>query len=136
MKRSTFLLITAILSFAFGTMMFFAPAFAANFLALKTSPQTISVLRGLGGLIIGSGAINFFLHNQQNTDAIRGLLLANIITHLFGILADVWGAYDGALTIYKFAPVEITHMIVGVGSLIYLLQLKSNSDSQLTSTLK
>lgn len=125
MKRSTFLFITAILSFVFGAMMFFAPSFAADFLDLKTNLQVISILRGLGGLIIGSGAINLLLHKQENLNAIKGLLVANILTHLFGLLADVWGAYDGALTLNKFAPVEITHLIVGIGSLIYLLKLNN-----------
>ncbi|MEO6837937.1 MAG: hypothetical protein ABI185_06090 [Ginsengibacter sp.] len=58
MKRSIFLLITAVGSFAFGAMMFFIPNFAASFLDIAITPQTISVLRGMGGLIIGSGAIN------------------------------------------------------------------------------
>ncbi|MEO5592724.1 MAG: hypothetical protein ABIR15_03945 [Chitinophagaceae bacterium] len=123
MKRSTFLLITAILSFAFGAMMFFVPNFAAGFLDIATTPQTISILRGMGGLIIGSGAINYFLRSQNNTAIIKGLLLTNIITHLLGLSADIWGIVDGALTIRKMAPVEITHLFAGIGSLIYLLRL-------------
>jgi hypothetical protein len=123
MKRSSFLLITAILSFAFGAMMFFVPGFAAGFLDIATTPQTISVLRGMGGLIIGSGAINYFLRNQNNTDINKSLLLTNIITHLLGLSADIWGILDGALTISKMVPVEITHVFVGIGSLIYFLQL-------------
>jgi hypothetical protein len=123
MKRSSFLLITAILSFAFGAMMFFVPGFAAGFLDIATTPQTISVLRGMGGLIIGSGAINYFLRNQNNTDINKSLLLTNIITHLLGLSADIWGILDGALTISKMVPVEITHIFVGIGSLIYFLQL-------------
>lgn len=125
MKRSTFLLISALLSFAFGAMMFFVPTFAAGFLNIAAAPQTVSVLRGLGGLIIGSGAINYFLRNQSNTEVIRGLLLTNIITHLLGISADLWGVIDGALTTSKIAPVEITHLFVGIGSLIYLLRLNN-----------
>ena len=127
MKRSLFLLITALLSFAFGAMMFFVPAFAAGFLDMAASPQTLSVMRGLGGLIIGSGAINYFLHNQDNAIVVKGLLLANIITHLLGLLADIWGVADGALSLIKFAPVEITHLFVGIGSLIYLLKLNTRS---------
>ena len=123
MSRSTFLLITALASFAFGAMMFFVPKFAAGFLDIATTPQTISVLRGMGGLIIGSGAINYFLRNQNNIDIIKSLLLTNITTHLLGLSADIWGIFDAALTIKKMAPVEITHLFVGIGSLIYLLRL-------------
>ncbi|MGI8952936.1 MAG: hypothetical protein ACR2FN_15295 [Chitinophagaceae bacterium] len=127
MKRSTFLLISAILSFAFGAMMFFIPAFAATLLGMSFTPETAALLHGMGGLIIGSGAINFFLRNQNNTDAIKGLLLTNIITHLLGISADVWSVIDGAVTASKIAPVEITHLFIGIGSLHYLLKLKAIS---------
>lgn len=44
MKRSTFLFVTAILSFALGAMMFFVPNFAARFLNIAITPQTTSVL--------------------------------------------------------------------------------------------
>lgn len=124
MKRSLFLLITALASFAFGAMMFFVPGFAAGFLAIATTPQTISALRGMGGLIIGSGAINYFLRNNNHTTVLKGLLLTNIITYVLGLSADIWGVADGALTIAKMAPVEITHLFVGVGSLLYYLKLE------------
>ena len=124
MKRSTFLLISAILSFVFGAMMFFVPTFVAGFLDITAAPQTVSVLRGMGGLIIGSGAINFFLRKQNNFDVLRGLLITNIITHLLGLSADVWGVVDGALRAGKMAPVEITHLFVGIGSLLCLLELQ------------
>jgi hypothetical protein len=127
MKRSIFLSITAFASFAFGAMMFFIPMFAANLLGMDATPQTLSVLRGMGGLIIGSGAINYFLRNQDNSDILKGLLMTNIITHLLGLSADIWGVTDGALTISKMAPVEMTHLFVGIGSLIYLIKLRTIS---------
>ena len=103
--------------------MFFVPEFAAGFLDITTTSQTISVLRGMGGLIIGSGAINYFLRNQNDRAVIKSLLLTNIITHVSGLSADIWGIVGGALSISKMAPVEITHLFVGIGSFIYLLRL-------------
>jgi hypothetical protein len=126
MKRSTFLLITAVASFIFGAMMFLNPDFAAELLGIETSAQTIAVLRGMGALIIGNGAMNYFLRHQTNIQFIQGLLLANIITHLLGLSADIWGAVDGALAFNKMAPVEITHFFVITGSLFYYLKLRKN----------
>ncbi len=126
MKRSVFLLVTALASFAFGAMMFFIPNFTTNFLGITTTLQTVSVLRGMGGLIIGSGAINYFLRNQNGTEVLKGLLLTNMITHLLGLSADIWGVADGVLTISKMAPVEITHLFVGIGSLLYYLKLEGD----------
>jgi hypothetical protein len=108
-------------------MIFFIPMFAANLLGMDATPQTLSVLRGMGGLIIGSGAINYFLRNQDNSDILKGLLITNIITNLLGLSADIWGVTDGALTISKMAPVEMTHLFVGIGSLIYLIKLRTIS---------
>ena len=129
MRHSTFLLITAILSFVFGATMFCAPALGAKMIGLAATAETGSVLRGLGGLIIGSGTINLLLRNQTDINALRGLLLANIVTHCLGISADIFGVSAGVLTTGKIAPVEITHLFVGIGSLIYLFKLKSGAVS-------
>lgn len=126
MKRATFLFVAAILSFVFGVIMFFAPVTGAEMIGLSATLETQSVLRGLGGLIIGSGTINLLLRNQNDTSVLRSLLLTNIVTHLLGILADVWGVGDGVLRVSKIVPVEITHLFIGLGSLIYLLKLKSH----------
>lgn len=93
----------AILSFVFGAMMFFAPAIGARIIGLAATPETESVLRGLGGLIIGSGTINLLFRNQNDIHAVKALLITNIITHLLGILADVRGVLDGVLTTSKIA---------------------------------
>lgn len=127
MKRSTFLLLAAIGSFGFGALMFFAPAMGSDLLGLDPATGTLSVLRGLGGLIIGSGAINILACRSVDTATLRIVLLANIITHGFGLLADAWGIADGALTIVKMAPVESTHLFVGIGSLITLMRLPKGS---------
>jgi uncharacterized membrane protein len=78
----------------------------------------------MGGLIIGTGFINFLLRNNIDNSTINTVLLANIATYVLGLFADVWGMSDGALTAVKIVPVEITHLFVGIGSLIYFLQLK------------
>jgi hypothetical protein len=127
MKRSTFLLISGIAAFLFGAMMFFLPGMAAQLLGIAPTPAVASVLRGMGGLIIGSGVINFLVRNYNDTETLKAVLLTNIVTHLFGLLADLLGVNDGALTIIKMAPVEATHLFVGIGSLIFLLKLKNSS---------
>jgi hypothetical protein len=123
MKRSTFLLITSLASFGFGAMMLAYPVFAGDLLGIAAKAETLSVLRGMGGLIIGSGAINFFLRKSGDPGTLRGLLLTNILTHALGLFADAWGIADGVLSIGKMAPVELTHLFVGIGSAIFLLSV-------------
>ena len=123
MARSRFLLISGILSFIFGAMMFFVPSFGAQSIGISLAPESLSLIRGMGGLIIGSGAINFLMRNNSNSESIKALLLTNIITHIFGMGADIFGLMDGVLVLSKIAPVQITHLFIGVGSLIYLTTL-------------
>ena len=123
MKRSTFLLLAALGSLGFGALMFFAPVMGSGLLGLDPTPGTLSVLRGLGGLIIGSGALNVLAYRSVDAATLRIVLLTNIITHAFGLLADAWGVLDGALTIAKMAPVEVTHLFVGIGSLVTWMRL-------------
>jgi hypothetical protein len=60
MNRNTFLFLTGILSFDFGAVMFFFPTFGAQLLGLNNDIDILSVLRGMGGLIIGSGLIIYY----------------------------------------------------------------------------
>ncbi|MDB5023573.1 MAG: hypothetical protein JWP78_1328 [Mucilaginibacter sp.] len=124
MKVSAFLTISAIGSVAFGAVMFLMPALAAGGLGLSLTPQTGSLLQGMGGLIIGLGAINFLARHFTDRGMLRVILLTNIITHTLGLLADVFGALNGALQIRQMAPVELTHLFIGIGSLIYLVRLR------------
>jgi hypothetical protein len=124
MKLPVFLTISAIGSFAFGAMMFFMPGFAGQLLGIAFTPQTNSLLQGMGGLIIGFGAVNFFVRNFNDANILRVILLTNIITNTLGLLADVFGVVNGALLTNKMAPVEVIHLFIGIGSLIYLLRLR------------
>ncbi|MDF2431258.1 MAG: hypothetical protein JWP44_889 [Mucilaginibacter sp.] len=124
MKASVFLTISAIGSVAFGAVMFLMPGLAAGGLGIALTPQTGSLLQGMGGLIIGLGAINFLARHFTEFRMLRVILITNVLTHTLGLLADVFGVLNGALQIQQMAPVELTHLFIGIGSLIYLLRLK------------
>ena len=124
MSRSLFFLIAAIGAFGFGGLMFFAPAAAAHLLGIEMSAAKGSVIHGMGGLIIGTATMNLLARKLQDAAALHTVLIANIVTHAFGLAADFWGIADGALTVLKMAPVEATHLFVGIGSCIYLSRLR------------
>jgi hypothetical protein len=124
MKLSVFLIISAIGSFAFGAMMFFMPGFAAQLLGLDFTQQSGSLLQGMGGLIIGLSTINLLARNFTDYNALRAVLLSNIITNILGLSVDLLGIFNGTLLTSKMAPVEFTHIFISLGSLFYLLRLK------------
>ncbi len=125
MSRSLFFLLAAIGAAGFGGLMFFAPASAAGLLGIESGTATFSVLRGMGGLIIGTATMNFLARTLRDSAALRAILITNIATHAFGLAADIWGIMDGALSVLKMAPVEATHLLVGIGSCIYLARLRN-----------
>ena len=127
MNRSLFFLIAALGAFGFGGLMFFAPAAAAQLIGIQPSAAVFSVIHGMGGLITGTAAMNLLARKLQDRQALQVILITNIVTHAFGLAADFWGIADGALTMLKMAPVEATHLFVGIGSCIYLARQRRDS---------
>lgn len=124
MKYSLFLLLAGIGSLFFGFLLFFTPQIGANLFGMEPTIENLSLLRGMGGLIIGAGIFNLFFRKVTDSTILKSVLLVNIFTHLFGLLADYWGLYDGALTLIGILPVQVTHLFIGGGSLIYLMRQK------------
>jgi hypothetical protein len=104
--------------------MFLIPVLSANFMGLNFNPESASLLRGMGALIIGTGMMNNLIYKSTNFELLKVVLITNIISHLLGISVDFLGVYQGVLSAIKFAPVEVTHLFVGIGSAIYLIMLK------------
>jgi len=71
---------------------------------------------------VGSGAMNFVGYRSKNNEPLTVILVANIITHILGLVVDFYGVFNGIHSIIKFAPVEVTHLFIGIGSMLYLLQ--------------
>jgi hypothetical protein len=69
-------------------------------------------------------SLNFLVRSSVDNDTLKAVLLTNIITHLLGLSADIWGLSDGVLTAIKMAPVEITHLFCGVGAFLYFVRLR------------
>ncbi|WP_343636935.1 hypothetical protein [Fluviicola sp.] len=122
MKHAIFLLFAGTGSLFFGILLFFAPQIGAASFGMDATIPNESLLRGMGGLIIGTGIFNILFRKVYDPKILRSVFLVNIFTHLFGLFADYWGLFDGALTFTGILPVQITHLFIGGGSLIYLLK--------------
>lgn len=124
MKLSTFLLFTAATSFILGMIMLLSPDLAANFLSLNASSDGLSALREMGGLIMGIGAINYFLRREDNPEILYGLLLINIMYHLVGLSAEILTNFGKDVSIRKMILLTIIHLFISIGSFTYLTSLK------------
>ena len=104
--------------------MFLIPVLSANFMGLNFNPESASLLRGMGGLIIGTGLMNMLGYRSNEFQLVQLILITNIVIQLLGISVDILGVYHGVLSAVRFAPVELTHLFVGIGSGIYLMLLE------------
>ena len=123
MKRSLFLLITAILALLFGALMFLAPSLAAQFFGIPDSVGIDGLFRIIGSTLLGLAVLNFLARNQPSSPTLAAVLWADVATHTIGFIADLWSAGAGAFTFTAALPGFVVHAFVAVGALIYVLRM-------------
>jgi hypothetical protein len=124
MKRSVFLIITAILGLLFGGMMLFFPVFAATNFGIVSTPQISQMLRSVGGVDLCLGILNLLVYNQPDSKALKAILIVNLLSHLISMVVDGSAACTGVVAFSKIAPGLVAHLFIVVGALIYILKMK------------
>jgi hypothetical protein len=123
MKRSTFLLITALLAGLFGCMMLLMPAQAAGNFGFSADPMSSLLIRSIGGMILSKGVLSFLVRNHGDSMTLRAVLLFNVLVHTLALIIDLSGVAQGVLSMDKIAVGIITHLFIGIGSLIYMMKI-------------
>ena len=126
MKRSIFLLLTAIIAAIFGCMMLFVPDKAAEGFGLISNPVTTMFFHLLGGMILSAGILNFMVRNDKDSTTLKAILIFNIIFHVLGMGSDILATTSGVIEFSKIIPGYVVHIFVGVGSIIYLVKMKTS----------
>ena len=127
MKRSTFLLIVAILAFLFGCMMLFAPAKALEGFGLVPDPLSSFLMQLVGSFILSMGILNFRVRTHGDSLTLRSVLLFNVLAHAIGMIIDCLGIAQGIMLFAKVIPGLVVHVFVGIGSLIYMMRMKTGN---------
>jgi hypothetical protein len=128
MKRSLFLIITAIIATLFGGMMLFMPDKAAEGFGMTSTLETALLFRSLGGLILCSGVLNFLVRYEVDSKTLKAILIFNIMFHAISMTNDIIGVSQGILTFDKVIPGQVAHIFIGIGSVIYLLKIKTTNN--------
>jgi hypothetical protein len=126
MKRSTFLLLVGISTILFGGSMIIAPSVAVNGNGFAASAQLEYVFRLLGGLLVSIGTLNLLVFNHEDSKTLKAVLIINILNHLVSTGIDVQTISSGLVEIARLVPFLIIHFLIGMGSLIYILKMKSS----------
>ena len=128
MKRSIFFIITAVMAIMFGSMMLLAPTFAAENFGLASTAETSLLFRSLGGVVLPLGILNFLVRNEPNSNTLKAILIVNILSHAITMCNDLYGASNGVLLFSKIGGGIVAHLFIGIGSLIFLLKMKSSNN--------
>jgi hypothetical protein len=124
MKRSIFLLITAIFSILTGCIHLFIPSFIVEGNHWTSSPQIEFLLRLLGGLVFSLGVLNFLVRNHSDSDTLKAVLVCNVLNHTINLVNDILSINQGIATFKDSIPFITGHLFFGLGSLYYLMKIK------------
>src|SRR5688572_19299445 len=124
MKRTSFLLIAAIIPLVFGLVMMLAPdKMLSNSLNSEANLQTLSVTQWVGFGVFTVGLINFLARNDEGSLALKAIMIGNIVFHSLGICFDI---YDYSIEVMKLSGLItglIPHSLLIIGFVYYLFKL-------------
>jgi hypothetical protein len=126
MNRSIFLLLTSVIAFLFGGMMLVSPDKASETFGIAFSPEIGIVFRWLGVMIVCSGILNFIVRKDSGTSTLKAVLIFTAAFHALSLLIDFVGIGQGVLKIGNLIPGIVVHSFVAVGSVFYLLKIKTS----------
>ncbi len=124
MKQRTFLIIAAIIPLIFGLVMMVVPdKMLSNSLTYEVNLQTLSVTQWVGFGVFTIGLINFLSRNDTGSNALRAIMIGNIVFHSLGVFFDV---YDYSIEVMKLSGLItglIPHSLLIIGFAFYLSKL-------------
>ena len=118
MKRSTFLVITAVLAMLVGISMLLSPDKMFTMMAMTADASTVLAGRMLGAFLFSLGLINWTARNVEDSLALRAILYGNLSVHLLGLVLDVIGITSGVTNSQAWGSVAV-HLILGAGFAYY-----------------
>lgn len=122
MKRSYYFWVAAVLALVFGALMFLAPRAAADAFKLTASPDTDTIFRVLGAVMLGVALLNFLVRNHPMSETLKAVLWGNATIHGIGFVGDLWSVAAGSVAFGGVAVGLVAHMVVLAGALYYLWQ--------------
>lgn len=125
MKRSIFLLIVAIIAILIGGISILLPDKMAEGFGGTSTPLLIFLVRELGVFSLCAGVLNFLVRNDTDSKTLKAIFIFNISYHMIMLPVNFIGISQGALSFGQAIPPLVIHLFVGIGSLIYLVKIKT-----------
>jgi len=129
MKRSTFLLISAIVAWIFGLVMMINPrGFTSGTIPIPTD-QIDALMRLLGVNLFAIGWINFLSRTDGWSKALRAILIGNIILHVFGLGFDFYNYSLGLFLMSGIMMGAVVHLLFIFGFSYYAFRTSARETS-------
>jgi hypothetical protein len=123
MKRKHFLLISALVAWAFSLALILSPGLFVS----GVPAQNVLMSQTTGAYLFGIGIINLFASRSPWSSAVRAIMLGNITVHLLGIGANVFAYLNGYDNLMLLLQAMIIHIIFLIGFCYYTFK-KSTHD--------
>jgi hypothetical protein len=120
MKRKHFLLISALVAWAFSIGMMLSPgSFTTGISTAQPTPEVNAWAQFLGTNLFGIGFINFFSSYSPWSGAVRAILLGNIVLHVLAIAADANAYMNNIINLQGIMQSTIVHVVFIIGFCYY-----------------
>jgi hypothetical protein len=121
MKRERFFVLAAAIPALVGGVMLFTPStMLSNGLALPFDASTKVTTQWTGYCVLALAVINFLCRNDSGSQALRSVMIGNIVFHLLGIGIDIYGFAVGALKGSGLVSGLVPHSLLAGGFAYYL----------------
>jgi hypothetical protein len=127
MKRSIFLIITAILGVFAGVMCLFFPDKMAAGFGMTVTPVIIMLIREAGACNLSMGYLNFAVRNDPDSKTLKAVLIFNMAYHLLILPANIYGWSKGILSTGQVIPAFSIHLLFAIVFLLYALKIKPSA---------
>jgi len=123
MKRSIFLLITAVLGLLIGIMCLLFPDKMVAGFGVTVTPLILMLIREAGACNLSMGYLNIAVRNHSDSKSLKTVLLFNMAYHVLILPANIYGWLHGILSVGQAGPAFVIHLLLAIGFLVYALRV-------------
>jgi hypothetical protein len=107
MKFNTFLAIAAVLAALYGFGFLLIPAQTVGFYGITLDINGLFIARYLGSAFLGVAVITWLARGLTAQDALKPIILADLVISVTGLVVAVWDAFAGDGNALSWATVVI-----------------------------
>lgn len=119
MSAKTFLTIYAVVAVLYGLAFVIIPTTVGAVYGVSPEPNAVLNLRFFGSALIGISAVNWFARDFGEWDAVRGVLIANVVSDVVGGGVNLLGTFQGLMNGVAWTS-TIVYALLLIGSLYCL----------------